>query len=76
MEHIYSCNKLNKEIVKLPYQKIFSGNIEEQIYIFRRFQNNLELRNYLIRRQDQNSPHVILNPDPLISDRVLVNGME
>ena len=72
MEHIYTCNKLNKETVKLPYQKIFSGNIEEQIYIFRRFQNNFEIRNYLIRKQDQTSPHVILNFDPLISDRVLV----
>ena len=72
MEHIYTCNKLNKETVKLPYQKIFSGNIEEQIYIFRRFLNNFEIRNYLIRKQDQTSPHVILNCDPLISDRVLV----
>ena len=72
MEHIYTCNKLNKETVKLPYQKIFSGNIEEQIYIFRRFQNNFEIRNYLIRKQDQTSPHVILNCDPLIYDRVLV----
>ena len=78
MEHIYSCNKLNKETVKLPYQKLFSGNIKEQIDIFRRFQTNLEMRNYLIRKQDQseniveNSPHVILSCDPLISDRVLV----
>ena len=79
MEHIYSCNKLNKETVTLPYKKKqLSGNIKEQIDIFRRFQTNLEMRNYLIRKQDQseniveNSPHVILSCDPLISDRVLV----
>ena len=68
-ENIYSFNKLNKETVTLAYQKLFSSIIKEHLEIFR--------RNHLIREQDQsdkiveNSPHVIISRDRLISDKFL-----
>ena len=37
MEHIYSCNFLNKIEETLPYQKIYEGNISQQIEVFKRF---------------------------------------
>ena len=45
MSHIYSCEYLNIEEIQLEYEKIFNGNISEQISIFRRFEHNLKTRN-------------------------------
>ena len=45
MSHIYSCEYLNIEETELDYERIFNGNITEQISIFRRFENNLKARN-------------------------------
>ena len=45
MSHIYSYEYLNIEETELEYEKIFNGNITEQISIFRRFENNLKARN-------------------------------
>ena len=43
--HTYSCEYLNIEETELDYERIFNGNITEQISIFRRFENNLKARN-------------------------------
>ena len=45
MSHIYSYEYLNIEETELEYEKIFNGNITEQISMFRRFENNLKARN-------------------------------
>ena len=45
MSHIYSCEYLNSKETTTPYERIFNGNLSEQIEIFRRFENNLKTRN-------------------------------
>ena len=45
MSHIYSCEYLNMKEITSAYEKIFNGNLSEQIEIFRRFENNLKVRN-------------------------------
>jgi hypothetical protein len=44
MEHIYLCETLNQETRILPYEKIYNGNINEQITIFEIFERSLEIR--------------------------------
>ena len=45
MEHIYICEKLNgqKQPI-LQYDKIFNGNLIEQIEVYRKFEQNLAKR--------------------------------
>ena len=46
MSHIYYCEYMNiEEIQQKEYERIFNGNISEQISIFRRFEHNLKTRN-------------------------------
>ena len=42
MKHIYECQLLNIEEPSEKYEQIFTGNIEQQIIVFRRFENNFE----------------------------------
>ena len=42
MEHIYYCKQLNIKEEILSYEKIFNGNIGEQVVIFRRFTENIK----------------------------------
>ena len=55
MKHIYQCETINDgEQPVLKYEKIFEGNICEQIEVFRKFERNIENRknlNELIGRQ-------------------------
>jgi hypothetical protein len=45
MSHIYYCKLLNEDNSELiSYQKIYNGNISEQIKIYHRFEENLKLR--------------------------------
>ena len=56
MKHIYIC-KVNNE-GKQPeteYEKIYTGNISEQINVFRKFETNLERRRTIIAKE--NFPH-------------------
>ena len=49
MQHIYDCEILNKEKQeKLPYAKIYNGNLKQQIEIFKIFKQNLEHREIMI----------------------------
>ena len=54
MSHIYSCEYLNIEEIQLEYEKLFNGNISEQISIFRRFENNLKARNKIRLETNRN----------------------
>ena len=47
MKHVYECKTLNIEPVNICYEKIFNGNIKEQIELLRRFEENTEKRKKL-----------------------------
>ena len=48
MEHIYICEIYNEEDKPiLPYEKIFNGNLNQQIEVFRKFQQNMKRRENL-----------------------------
>ena len=47
MEHVYKCEIYNEEEVNLPYEKIYNGNLNEQIAVFRQFELNLQKRQQL-----------------------------
>ena len=64
MKHIYQCETINDgEQPDLKYEKIFEGNICEQIEVFRKFERNFENRKNLneIKKEDliPRDPHVI-----------------
>ena len=66
MEHIYKCKLLNSETENIPYEKIFSNNLEEQTKVYNRFLQNYEkIERY--KKNDDKFPHVIPNSDPLSS---------
>ena len=47
MNHIYECDIYNEEVLS-NYEEIYNGEINEQIMIFKRFEENFEKRvNYL-----------------------------
>ena len=60
--HTYSCTQLNKEEMILPYDKIFNGNMSEQIDIFRRFETNLERRNQIKSELETEQTRISDNP--------------
>ena len=45
MNHIYYCEYLNEEEITIEYEKIFKGNLFEQIKVFRKFEKNMKKRN-------------------------------
>jgi hypothetical protein len=72
MKHIYECQLLNVEEPSEKYEQIFEGNIEQQIIVFRRFDNNFEKYEKYKNKteseeQDGITDHVILDRDPLLS---------
>ena len=58
MEHIYICEIYNEEDRPiLPYVKIFNGNLNQQIEVYRKFKQNLEKRGKVTSNPcDLNSP--------------------
>ena len=51
MQHIYNCEILNKEKQeRIPYEKIFNGNLDQQIEIWKIFKQNMENRNIAISK--------------------------
>ena len=56
MEHIYICKILNNEEPIEPYQKIFTGNIGEQVTVFKRFQINMKEREQLLQKKEKLKP--------------------
>ena len=48
MQHIYFCEIIKEEKqTNLDYEKIYNGNISQQIEVFRKFETNLERRTEL-----------------------------
>ena len=49
MKHIYECEILNEnEKPNIQYEKIFNGNIKQQIEVYRKFKQNMEKREKLM----------------------------
>ena len=44
ISHIYSCEILNEKKTTISYNEIYNGNLNNQIEIFRRIENNLDER--------------------------------
>ena len=61
MEHIYQCELINIQSGDniLPYQKIYSGNINEQIEVFRKMRKNLKIREDMKNLESPCDPDVI-----------------
>ena len=74
MEHIYNCKTLNSEETNIPYNKVFNGNIGEQVEIFRRFQTNMKQREQRITqnidKETTTNFHAIQKCDPLYNNFV------
>ena len=64
MQHIYNCEFYCKKEEKLPYQKIFNGNIKQQIEVFKFLEENFEKRRKLTTEKQ---PPCDLVSDPLFS---------
>ena len=56
MSHIYNCMLYNTEIPEIPFEKIFSGNLNEQIVVFNKFSQNMEKRSNLKQTSNPSDP--------------------
>ena len=61
MQHIYECEQLNTNSMdkSLRYEKIYNGNISDQIKVFRKMEINLE------KREDMRKPETPCDPDEI-----------
>ena len=62
MCHIYSCKFWNKRENELPFEKIYNGNLNEQVKVFRKFEHNMKIRNDEIEKMKN------LPCDPVLCD--------
>ena len=44
MLHVYTCKHLNVEETNVPYENIHTGNLKEIVEVFRRFEENMRMR--------------------------------
>ena len=57
MEHVYNCELLNEgRQPNIEYERIFTGNISEQIEVFRIFEQNMERRETMIENKIEQQP--------------------
>ena len=75
MTHIYNCKILNNgSETKLEYQKIYTGTINEQIKIFRKFERNMDVREKLLNEdtspRDSSVIHCI--PQSIVMDEIYI----
>ena len=47
MKHIYECEKYGGKKNKIPFEKIFNGNLNEQIAVYNEFKQSMENRKKL-----------------------------
>ena len=47
MAHIYECDLYNNEKLIIPFEKIFNGNLKEQIKVYEKFKQNMKKRKLL-----------------------------
>ena len=52
MSHIYNCEMLNTNEPNLSYETIYTGNMKQQIEVFKVFKQNLDQRE-LIKNQTE-----------------------
>ena len=69
MTHIYDCIYLNKNTKEISYEKIYEGNLFQQIKVFRIFQANMRIRNEEKKNIAKQSPRDPFVSDPLPSGR-------
>ena len=54
-KHILECKEIrkrNKELKEYPvYEKIFEGNVNEQIYIAKIFQENMQIKENMMKKE-------------------------
>ena len=63
MRHIYICEVINEgKQPNMKYEKIYTGNISQQIEVFRKFETNLERRTELTNKNFPRDPCVIHCP--------------
>ena len=66
MSHIYTCEFLNDEKSDNAYENIHTGNLSEQIEVFKRFEINIKRRNQIrLIRDEQNETPCDQSNDPL-----------
>ena len=66
MSHIYTCEFLNDEKSDNAYENIHTGNLSEQIEVFKRFEINIKRRNQIrLMRDEQNETPCDQSNDPL-----------
>ena len=58
MNHIYSCKYLNKKEETLPFEKIYQGNIKQQVKVFKRFVENFEIRQKILEEKEGENKEV------------------
>ena len=64
IQHIYECENLNIERIEVCYEKIFTGNTEEQRKILKRFEQSVKNRENIQRNNsEKESDQVILSCD-------------
>jgi hypothetical protein len=75
MEHIYLCKELNSERIEVSYKQLFNGSINQQIRVYRRFQNNFDKReNMKNENKKEDIPHAIAQSEPQSSGIECCNG--
>ena len=47
MSHIYNCEMLNKNETNLSYETIYTGNMKQQIEVYKIFKQNLDQREFI-----------------------------
>ena len=66
MEHIWNCKLLNREgNQNEKYEKIFNGNLEQQLSTFEKFEEKLKKYTEMKNKMEQSNKHPC---DPSISD--------
>ena len=79
MKHIYNCELMNnRQKPRIEYEKIYTGNISEQIEVFRKFEINLERREIVTNEnfpRDLHEIHLNLKISKSLQPLTVYTGM-
>ena len=53
MEHVYTCKQLNSEEPITEYKNIYSENIDQISYVYKRFMENMKTREQILINIDK-----------------------
>ena len=63
MEHIYNCKYLNVEQNNIKFEQIYKGNLNQQIQIWKKFEENLEKsKKWITNENFPSDPSLICDP--------------